>query len=232
MSEKRWIPLESNPETLSHEAHALGMATEWRFHDLLGFDPELLSMVPTPVLAVLMLFPISEQTEEFRRAEQERITRQGQAISPDVWFVKQTISNACGTIGILHAVANNSSALSPQNSFLRNFLNATRSMSPEERAVSLEKDEELERVHEQAAAAGQSKVPDRSEEVPLHFVCFIASQDGNLIELDGRKTAPINHGPCTRTELLQKSVQVVQQYMALNPGELHYSVLALGPSTD
>lgn len=32
---------------------------------------------------------------------------EGQQVSPDVYFMRQTIGNACGTIGLIHAVANN-----------------------------------------------------------------------------------------------------------------------------
>lgn len=43
----------------------------------------------------------------FKQEEEERLKDQGQQVSPDVYFIKQTIGNACGTIGLIHAVANN-----------------------------------------------------------------------------------------------------------------------------
>lgn len=39
-----------------------------------------------------------------------------------------------------------------------------------------------------------------------HFVCFVV-KDGHLYELDGRKHAPINHGPSTPETLLQDAVR-------------------------
>lgn len=47
------------------------------------------------------------QYETFKQEEEERLKKQPQDISPDVYFIKQTIGNACGTIGLIHAVANN-----------------------------------------------------------------------------------------------------------------------------
>ena len=31
----------------------------------------------------------------------------GAEVNPDIFYMKQTISNACGTIGVLHAIGNN-----------------------------------------------------------------------------------------------------------------------------
>jgi hypothetical protein len=46
--------------------HSLGMSTEWAFTDVWGLDEELLAMLPQPVLALILLFPI---TSEVRRPD-------------------------------------------------------------------------------------------------------------------------------------------------------------------
>lgn len=53
----------------------------------------------------------SVQYEAFKQEEEEKLKDQRQKVSPDVYFIKQTIGNACGTIGLIHAVANNQAHL-------------------------------------------------------------------------------------------------------------------------
>ena len=53
-----------------------------------------------------MVFPIKESSEAHRAAEAARIAAEGQVVSPNLRYIKQTIGNACGTIGILHALSN------------------------------------------------------------------------------------------------------------------------------
>ena len=46
-------------------------------------------------------------------AEDHELKQQGYKPDPKIYFMKQTISNACGTIGALHAIANNQEKSAP-----------------------------------------------------------------------------------------------------------------------
>lgn len=128
-------------------------------------------MVPQPVKAVIMLFPITKATEEARRQEEIGLRAAGQCLPAGVWFTRQTVSNACGTVGVLHALGNADVPCAP-GSFLDRFFTISHSMTPEERARLLEspKDDEpdLEHAHQNAAKAGQSAPPTDGEEVWQH----------------------------------------------------------------
>lgn len=88
--------------------HNLGLGPTFAFHDVFSIsDPELLAFVPRPALALILVFPVSESYERFRRQEDEgkpEYQNKGDGEDP-VWF-KQTIRNACGMIGVLHAISN------------------------------------------------------------------------------------------------------------------------------
>lgn len=147
MAEKQWIPLESNPEVLTKFGRALGLPESVSFVDVWSLD--LLDMVPAPRHAVLLLFPI---TDRLRAAgEQSDGDQSGTSESAEKpFFCKQTISNACGTIALLHAAINSPVSLG-DGSFLNLFLERTAKLSPDERAAALQADSALDAVHDQFA---------------------------------------------------------------------------------
>jgi ubiquitin carboxyl-terminal hydrolase L3 len=169
---KTWFPLESNPAVISTYAEKLGLSTtDFTYTDVFSVEPWALSMVPRPVVGVLMLFPVNEASEEHRRVEGERIRAHGQLVSPNVYFMKQTVGNACGTVGILHSLLNSLNKINvAPNSYIERFLTETVAMSPDERATYLELDDEIEETHGAAAAEGQSE--QNEGEVDAHFICF------------------------------------------------------------
>jgi ubiquitin carboxyl-terminal hydrolase L3 len=222
------LPLESNPEVMNAYARKLGLPDTYEYVDLLSTEDWGLAMVPRPVHAVLMLFPIKEASEKHRAEEAARIAKEGQVVHPQTYFCAQTIDNACGTIGILHSVANACSAtggpipLAP-TSWFSTFLSSTMGATPSARAAALEADDAVDDAHAEAVEGGQSAQVD---DTYLHFACFM-EKGGCLYELDGRKASPINHGPCTPDELLEKAAGVVKGFMARDPGELRFTMVAL-----
>lgn len=230
--EPNWLPIESNPDVMNDYAQKLGWPIEsYRFHDILALEDWALAMVPQPVLAVMMLFPIKEASEKHKTEEHESIVANGQVVSPSVYFAKQVVANACGTIGLLHACINASGttggpvALDPA-CWLSRFYSRTMSLDSDGRAEQLGEDKELEGAHTEQVAAGQSAVVDDTWN---HFVCFV-QKEGCLYELDGRKSFPINHGPCGgpgQPDLLNASADVIRAFMARDPQEVRFTMVAL-----
>lgn len=72
----------------------------------------------------------------------------------------------------------------------------------------------------------QSKVVSADDDMNQHFVAFI-HREGHLYELDGRKSAPIHHGPTTPETLLADATTVIKQFMARDPEEVRFTMVAL-----
>ncbi|KYQ89228.1 peptidase C12 family protein [Tieghemostelium lacteum] len=225
-TQKAWIPLEANPDVLTTFMQNLGVSKDWEFCDIYGIDKDLLDMVPKPCVAVLLLFPITQDYEEKRYDLEEEINEKGQILSDKVYFMKQYIGNACGTIGVIHSVLNNANTIEFTDGFFKKFLEKTNNLNVEERAISLLNNSEIEKSHEIAAVQGQSQVPDDDEPVILHFVSFV-HVDGHLYELDGRKPFAVNHGPSSAETLLQDTANVLQKMIEENPEEIRFNLMGL-----
>lgn len=232
----KWIPLESNPEVFNTWSGKLGLSTKLHgFSDVYGLDPELLAMVPAPSKAVLLVFPITEVTEQKRREDDERLAKEPQPdIDPTLIYIKQTISNACGTIGLLHAILNSNIVLAPGSS-LAQFLELCKARTPAERGKLLEETTLFAKAHIDAATSGQSAVPapDRLD-TDLHFTCFVIapspeSGESRLIELDGRRAGPIDLGPCDHDKLLDTVAKIVKDRYISVSSSITFSMLSLGP---
>jgi len=225
---KHWLPLESNPELMNEYIWKLGVSPKFQFHEILS--SELLDTVPQPVYAVLCLFPISEASEKHKAEEAAAIEKNGQQSSKNVYFTKQTIGNACGTVGLVHAILNNSHILQlDPNKFFAKFRELTVQATPDERAKLLEENDDVEVEHQAVASEAKSDV---SHEVNanLHFNAFVCV-DGNIYELDGRKSTPINHGKSSRATLLQDAMKIIQGFMN-RAQDIRFNMVALGNRAD
>lgn len=47
------------------------------------------------------------QYEKRKNDEELKLKDKGQQVSDDVYFVKQYVHNACGTMALIHSIANN-----------------------------------------------------------------------------------------------------------------------------
>ena len=167
---KRWFPLESNPQVMSKYVETWGFPlSEYTFYDVLSTEEWALGMIPSPVVAVLLLFPITPIQENHAAKQATEQEASDIVIDPSVYYMKQKVGNACGTIGLLHALGNCRSFYTlEESSFLARFLKKTVDKTKDEIAVILEEDEELEESHTSAAQEGQSQV--RIHSYYIYFV--------------------------------------------------------------
>jgi len=223
----RWLPLESNPEVMNKYISNLGVDTTlWKYCDVYGLDSELLAMVPSPCCSLLLLFPITQGYETFRLNEEKSLKEKPQLVSDSLYFTEQTVGNACGTVGIIHSIANNVDIVPLKDGHLKTFLEATKHLTPKEKALKLETDTGITQCHGDIALEGQTKAPSADEKVDLHFISFVC-KDGHLYELDGRKPFPINHGKSSPDTFLQDAASVCKTFMKREPDLLQFTMVAL-----
>lgn len=223
-------------------AHELGLSQTLQFHEVYSLtEPQLLEFLPRPAHALLLVFPVTATYEKFRT--EEDASRSDYSASgadePVVWF-KQTIRNACGLIGLLHAITNGEAREQiVAGSDLEKLLREALTLDPVKRAELLYQSKSLEAAHSTAAATGDSQAPDANVNIDLHFVAFIKDKENNLWELDGRRKGPLNRGKLGADEdvLSEQGQQLgVQSFLRREEeaggGELRFSVIMLGPSMD
>lgn len=230
--EQRWFPLESNPTLMNSYVSKLGFSTnEYHFVDVFSTESWALEMIPQPVAAVLVLYPLTEKMEAGEPTLLDHAPP-----NHDVWFIHQRIGNACGTIGLLHALLNVPEpvrvASMDSSSWLANFYHdCPIALDPIKKAERLEADEVIATLHDQATSSedNQTSRGTNEEEVETHFIALTHVNE-RLWELDGRRKGPKDHGPTTPDSLLQDASRVVQELMARDPTELRFTILALAPN--
>ena len=101
--------------------------------------------------------------------------------------------------------------------------------TPEERAKILETTQVFTDIHADAATSGQTAVPTDLD-TNLHFTCFVQAPSiagTRLIELDGRRSGPVDRG--ASTELLAAVAHWVKSYYVESTTSMQFSMLALAP---
>ena len=239
---KYFIPLENNPEVMTSLLHKLGLSSKLAFHDVYSIDePELLSFVPRPAHALVLVFPVSDTYEKFRAEEdKDKVEYTGYGTGEPVVWYKQTIGNACGLMGLLHAVSNGEarSYVGPHSN-LGTLLRDAIPLKPVDRSKLLYESDSLESATMAAGEQGDSTAPPPEAPTELHYVCFVKSHDNRLWELDGARKGPLDRGQLNATDdvLTEKALDLgVRSFLtrekAAGGGELRFSLIALAPSFD
>ncbi|KAI5868275.1 ubiquitin carboxyl-terminal hydrolase [Durotheca rogersii] len=242
-----FIPLEANPELMTGLLHRLGLSQALQVHDVYSItEPELLAFVPRPALALLLVFPVSAVYESSRLAEDAGVPDySGKGPDEPVFWFKQTIRNACGLMGLLHAVSNG-----PAKNFiepdtpLAKFLSTAIPLAPAERSTLLERAPEFAAAHRDAAEQGATAAPDARDNVDLHYVCFVRTEDsgseggsgnGTLWELDGRRKGPIARGTLGPGEDVLSEKALLWgplKFLERGGGDMRFSCVALASALD
>lgn len=229
-----FLPLESNPDVFNTVTHSLG-ATNLEWHDVISLDePDLLALIPRPILAIAVIFSMTGHLEAAMR-ESEALRSQETIIdgADDLIWFKQTIHNACGTYAILHAVSNGLSRdlVDPSSDF-GTLIARCKSLNSQGRCRALEESAELRAAHEKAAVQGDTAPPESAEdEVDYHYICLAPSTTSRRVyELDGSKKGPIDTGVILgdgEDMLSAHVVHLLKDYITRDEGNAYFNFMAL-----
>ena len=241
MVKKHWSMLENNPAVMNQLASALGLDSSLAFHDVYSLtDPDLVAFLPRPVLALLVIIPLTPTWHEARTAEDKdkaEYTGKGEQ-EPVIWF-KQTIGHACGSIGLVHALLNSdASKYIRPGSTLDQIRKEALPKGMVERAKVLEDSDAFEKAHADAQKLGDTAAVGPEGNNGQHFVAFVKAKDGHLWELEGNRKGPLDRGPLKEDEdllspaALDKGIGRLIRIESESGGDLRFSAIALAQSLE
>lgn len=188
------IGTENNPEIHSHLCKNLGVSPTLTFHDVLSTTPEMLSCIPRPVNALILLCDKPIYTAVRSHVEPTIPEYESSGPNESVLWMKQTIGHACGLMALLHVVTNlESGKYIMAGSELERLVKQAVDLAPKERAQLLYDSKFLEEAHMDAASQGCSIVPLPQEDCGFHFIAFV-KKEGRVWELNGGMNGPLLHG--------------------------------------
>lgn len=211
-------PIESNPEVLNRLLAKIGMSEHWQMFDIVGLDVDQLAEVPQPVVAVMLLLPLDDKYQEAKQEKEANEEEEG------VYFMK--LEEACGTVALVHAVANNIDRLELEDGPLKNFISASTDLSPEEKGKKLLENDDIMVAHKEAAMEGQTQPPEEGQSQAYHIITFVQVGE-NLYELDGCKVGPVIVAETSEETFLEDAAVVCRSYMDRNEEKIEFSLLAL-----
>ncbi|KAJ9290627.1 hypothetical protein DTO021C3_1892 [Paecilomyces variotii] len=229
---KTFIPLENNPEVMSHLASLLGVSPSLTFHDIYSLDDnDLLAQIPRPVNALLFVCPgtVYTRSREAENSSMPAYTGCGEEEAV-IWF-RQTIGHACGLIALLHSICNgpNRKYIMP-GSLLDGLLCQAITLQPDDRAALLYNSPSLALAHAEAARKGDTEAPANLNQDFHHFIAFVKGSDSHLWELNGGMKGPVDRGTLAENEdVLSEGALSMGMRTILDKanGEYGFSIVAI-----
>ena len=89
-AEQRWFPLESNPQLMNEYVAKLGLdTTKYQFWNVYSCQDWALDMVPQPVAAVILLYPLT-QKQQAASKQQDQLVAAAEQLKKQQHLVYQT----------------------------------------------------------------------------------------------------------------------------------------------
>ena len=235
-SPSSWLPLESNPQMFTTFSRRIGLSTEWSFIDVFSFDNDTLLSIPRPVAAVILLFPCTDSLYAARAVQKKNLLQAHASgnLSPaakSALHIEQVASfgNACGSIAAIHALSN--ADLSLLAGPLAQFKESTSHLFTARERGNVLVASDIHGLSDESATdnVAQTECPENGDTYLGHHYCCFVGIGGHIVELDGTKVVPVDHGRIPNdSDLLKETARVVREvFMSVEPDRIDFSLMAL-----
>ena len=156
----------------------------WGFSDVFGLDEDALKMVPSPCVGIVFLYPYSQVEMRKKQLGASR----GKA-TQGVWFMDQTIGNACGAVALMHTVMNCMDTVSKDSSFLKKFRGDSKDQNARQRGELF--GTALRGLHDEVSGRGQTEAPKPNADLDFHFISLVPVRVRRSLALSPRSRPPV-----------------------------------------
>jgi len=234
MSFRSWIELESDPGLFTLLVYDFGVK---------GVEVEeiydLSTQMEKHVFGLIFLFKWTEERKTRRKAVVLEETFADEKVENEMFFAQQIIPNSCASHALLSVLLN-----VPDVSLgytLKQLRDSCKGFDSESKGYAIGNFWNLSVAHNNHGRAEQRWSTDRTKNLTavrsmeaFHYVSYIPYK-GRLLELDGLKAHPIDHGPWLNNEnWTDKARRVIQDRIAFATGgelshDIRYNLMAVVP---